>query len=101
LNLTTLRPVTPPLTMPEGPRLMFDRALETISHFEGFEDRINYANELVENLHALAFAAVIDANQHANALRRLRSVLQHDLGIVTAAENFTVFDAAARDEVTA
>lgn len=95
--MSTIPFPTPALALPEGPRLAVERSLDSLSKLEGFEDRISYAHELVLLLHNLTWTGVVDAQQHAAALRRLRAVLQADLGAVVTSDSFNVFDVAARD----
>jgi hypothetical protein len=74
---------------------MVEHHLIALARFKGFEDRINYANELLERLQTLVFAGVIDGRQHAQALRHVRAALHNDLGVVGDCHGHNVFDEAA------
>lgn len=98
MTIANLRPA--PVTLPEGPRLALDRNIAALTRMEGFEDRVQYAAEAVVMLQSLAFSGVIDATQHAHALRRIRTILQGDLGVIVTADYRSVFDLPPLDEVT-
>lgn len=67
-----------------APSAMVSRRFEVLEQTEGFCDRIMWASEFLVELHTLRWAGLITSDEQVGLFRRLRSVLQSDLGAVTA-----------------
>lgn len=72
------------IDLPPGVAAHFAKRLEVLQELEGFLDRIDYAAEAVHGIHELLFNEVITIEQFTSMARRIRFVLQSDLGTVTS-----------------
>lgn len=70
--------------LPAGPLALVLRRFQVLEQTEGFCDRVALAAEFMLDLHTLGAVEVITPDQQVGILRRLRSILQGDLGAVTA-----------------
>ncbi|HNV83610.1 MAG TPA: hypothetical protein PLF92_02485 [Arenimonas sp.] len=70
--------------LPVGPLALVLRRFEVLEQTEGFCDRVALASEFMVDLFTLGAVEAITPDQQVAILRRLRSVLQSDLGAVTA-----------------
>jgi hypothetical protein len=82
-NVRTL-PVRDPLEeLPELVARAWRRRLSIVAGMEGFFDRVTYVHESLTWTFELAHVEVITPPQFAAMQRRLRAMLQDDLGAIT------------------
>ncbi len=79
-NVSTLSHRDSPL--PVGVAVWWEKSLEVLTERKTFCDRVSYANEVIEAMHHLLFAEVINEGQFRVMSGRIRLVFQIDLGSV-------------------
>lgn len=86
--------VPPKLNLPETAAFIFENSFRVFAGMKGFEDRVAYANGLIQECSQLRFFALCSVEDEAAMLRRVRSELQSDLGVIPVAEPRSIFDVA-------